>query len=261
MNKHIERLIATAWAEIGYMEKATTSDLDDPKANAGASNYTKYARDLDALGCYNGKKQGYAWCDVFVDWCFVQTFGDTLAHDMTFQPVGGYGAGCTASAGYYKTKGRFFTSNPQPGDQIFFTKDGGKSCYHTGLVAKVEGGKVYTVEGNTSAADGVVDNGVCVRDKSYALTYARIAGYGRPDFSLVPDEEETEEGGATMKVYHTLNDIPKVYRPTIQKLMEKKALGGFSDPDPTRLDDNLLNLTEDFCRVMTVLDRLGVLYK
>jgi hypothetical protein len=41
--------------------------------------------------------------------------------------------------------------------------------------------------------------------------------------------------------------------------MEKKALTGFSDPDPTQLNDNILNLSEDFCRMMTVLDRLGVL--
>lgn len=62
-------------------------------------------------------------------------------------------------------------------------------------------------------------------------------------------------------VYHRLDDVPLDYRPTIQKLMEKKALGGFSDPDPARLDDNILNLSEDFCRVLTVLDRLGVLDK
>lgn len=62
-------------------------------------------------------------------------------------------------------------------------------------------------------------------------------------------------------VYHRLNDVPLDYRPTIQTLMEKKVLGGYHDPDPTRLDDNILNLSEDFCRVMTVLDRLGVLDK
>lgn len=71
-------------------------------------------------------------------------------------------------------------------------------------------------------------------------------------------EEPTDKAAA---IYARLNDVPEDYRPTIQKLMEKKALGGFSDPDPARLDDNVLNLSEDFCRVMTVLDRLGVLGK
>ena len=109
---------------------------------------------------------------------------------MTFQPKKGAGAGCTYSMGYYKKAGRFF-KDPQPGDQIFFTNDGGASSYHTGLVEKVEGGRVYTIEGNTSSAPGVVPNGGAVRDKSYSLGYNQIAGYGRPDWSLAG--EETEE--------------------------------------------------------------------
>lgn len=69
-------------------------------------------------------------------------------------------------------------------------------------------------------------------------------------------DEPTDKAAA---IYARLPDVPESYRPTIQKLMEMKALAGFSDPDPTRLDDNVLNLSEDFCRVMTVLNRLGVL--
>ena len=97
--------------------------------------------------------------------------------------------GCSGSANYYKQAGQFHTSGPQPGDQIFFTKDGGKSFCHTGIVEKVAGGRVYTIEGNTSSAAGVVENGGCVQDKSYPLTYSKIGGYGRPDFSIVPEED------------------------------------------------------------------------
>ena len=39
--------------------------------------------------------------------------------------------------------------------------------YHTGIVEKVSGGRVYTIEGNTSSQPGVVPNGGCVRDKNY----------------------------------------------------------------------------------------------
>lgn len=60
-------------------------------------------------------------------------------------------------------------------------------------------------------------------------------------------------------VYRTLPDVPSSYRPTIQKLMGKKALCGYLDPDPTRLDDNIICVDEVYCRVMTTLDRLGVL--
>lgn len=189
--KPVDRLLATARAEIGYIEKETNAHLDDKTANAGDGNWNKYARDLDALGVvYNGKKNGYAWCDIFTDWCFIQTFGLELGLQMLCQAKKGVGAGCSGSANYYKQKGQFHTSGPQPGDQIFFTKNGGKSFYHTGIVEKVAGGRVYTIEGNTSSAAGVVENGGCVRDKSYPLTYSKIGGYGRPDFSIVPEEDD-----------------------------------------------------------------------
>lgn len=187
----VERVLATARAEIGYIEKETNAQLDHKTANAGDKNWNKYARDLDALGVvYNGRKNGYSWCDIFVDWCHIHTFGLELALKLLCQAKNGVGAGCTGSANYYKQKGRFYTGGPQPGDQIFFTKDGGKSFYHTGIVEKVSGGRVYTIEGNTSSAAGVVENGGCVRDKSYPLGYNKIGGYGRPDYSIVPEEDD-----------------------------------------------------------------------
>lgn len=51
-----QRLIATARAEIGYLEKVSNAQLDDKTANARRPQLDKYARDLDALGLYNGAK-------------------------------------------------------------------------------------------------------------------------------------------------------------------------------------------------------------
>jgi peptidoglycan hydrolase-like protein with peptidoglycan-binding domain len=45
---------------------------------------------------------------------------------------------------------------------------------------------VYTVEGNTSSAAGVVANGGAVAKKQYSLSYGRIAGYGRPKYDAEP---------------------------------------------------------------------------
>ena len=68
----VENLLKIAEAEVGYLEKKTNSNLNDKTANAGYNNWTKYARDLNNAGYYNGNKNGYAWCDCFVDWCFLQ---------------------------------------------------------------------------------------------------------------------------------------------------------------------------------------------
>lgn len=188
----VERLLQTARNEIGYLEKVTNSQLDSKTGNAGYNNWTKYARDLDKIGnIYNGGKNGYAWCDVFVDWCFITTFGVDLGMKLLCQAYGGAGAGCTYSAQYYRNKGQFYTSNPQPGDQIFFKDSDGMG--HTGIVEKVANGYVYTIEGNTSSDAGVVANGGSVNSKRYSLSYNKIGGYGRPNWSLVPNTTTEED--------------------------------------------------------------------
>ena len=76
VNQAIEEVLDLARSEIGYHEKASNSQLDDPSANSGGANWTKYAAYIDANPeFYNGKKNGYAWCDVFVDYLFVKCFG------------------------------------------------------------------------------------------------------------------------------------------------------------------------------------------
>lgn len=181
MATDVNKVLEIALAEVGYFEKASNSQLDDKTANAGYGNFTKYARDLDNIsGFYNGKKNGYAWCDIFVDWCFVQAYGVAAAKMLLCQPSNSAGAGCTYSMQYYKQKGQFHSS-PKPGDQIFFGS--GAESTHTGLVYKVDGNYVYTIEGNTSSAVGVVANGGTVCKKSYILSHYHILGYGRPNYS------------------------------------------------------------------------------
>ena len=70
-------------------------------------------------------------------------------------------------------------------------------------------------------------------------------------------EEEKEDND--MNYFKTLNDVPTSYQPAIRKLMERGVLKGVRDPDPNSLEDNILNVSEDYCRVMTTLDRLGKL--
>lgn len=192
MSKAAEKVIATATQEVGYLEKATKSQLDDKTANAGYNNWTKYARDLDNMGVYNGPKNGYAWCAVFVMWCMVKSFGLEMALKITGQPKGGNGASCTSLVSYYRTIGRFFKNNPQPGDQIFFLDNSGNFC-HTGLVVKVTPTTIHTIEGNTSSSTGVVANGGAVCNKTYASTYVKIGGYGRPNYDLLNLEEDDDD--------------------------------------------------------------------
>lgn len=178
MSYTAKKLLEIAAAEIGYKEKKSNSQLDNPTANAGDKNYTKYARDLAAAGYYQASKQGFAWCDMFVDWCFLQLCGSKAkAEDMTCQ-TGLYGAGCEWSAKYYREQGRFFTSDPQPGDQIFFN-----NYAHTGIVERIVGRVITTIEGNTSDQ---------VARRTYNIGSSSIDGYGRPKYAVEKDVENVE---------------------------------------------------------------------
>ena len=188
MENTAKKLLAIAAAEIGYKEKETNSQLDNPSANAGDANYTKYARDLAAAGYYQASKQGFAWCDMFVDWCFLQLCGSKeKAEDMICQ-TGLYGAGCDFSARYYKYQGRFFTSDPQPGDQIFFN-----NYAHTGIVEKIVGDVITTIEGNTSNQ---------VARRTYSISSKSIDGYGRPKYAVENSVEDVEkpEAAAALEI-------------------------------------------------------------
>ena len=170
----VKKVLDLARSELGYREKASSVNLDDKLANAGGANWTKYARDLDRTNWYNGGKNGYAWCDVFVDWLFFKCFGDPLGRNMICQPAGSAGAGCLYSAQYYKNAGKWHTNSPQAGDQIFFTYSAGEYS-HTGIVEQVNGDTVTTIEGNTSDSVG---------RRNYNIGSPNIAGYGTPKWEL-----------------------------------------------------------------------------
>lgn len=179
MSYTASKLLEIAQAELGYVEKASNSNLDDKTANAGSANWTKYARDLHAAGYYQANKNGYAWCDVFVDWCFWKLGGSREKGEYLECQTGLYGAGCSFSAQYYRNAGRF-DKTPKPGDQIFFGTSGAEE--HTGIVESVSASQVHTIEGNSSNR---------VQRCAYALSSAKIVGYGHPRFDTESSTSET----------------------------------------------------------------------
>ena len=156
-------LITTAKNEIGYHE--------------GDNNYNKFAVGMTRY--YGWDVQNQPYCDIFTDWCFIKTFGGDAASKMTYQPIGAFSALCRQSAQYFKNNNAWFTT-PELGDVIFFYYDG--AINHQGIVVEISGGVVYTVEGNSSDM---------VRSNAYATNNPIIAGYGRPNWSVVVNSSET----------------------------------------------------------------------
>jgi hypothetical protein len=186
-----DKLIQIALAELGYREKASNASLDDPQANAGSGNWTKYARDLAAAGYYNGNKNGYAWCEVFVDWCFFKAFGPDGQRIQC--QSGDLGAACIYSAQYYQQQGRY-DGNPKAGDQVFFYAGG--TIGHTGIVVEVNASSITVVEGNSSDR---------VQKLSYPRSSGSIAGYGHPWYEKTEETEgEPAPAPAPVQSYQTV---------------------------------------------------------
>lgn len=133
---------------------------------------------------YGYAGSGIAWCAVFVSWCANQA--GLLNKNLIPKSDG---AGCFAREGVAKGWGKWYEggTTPQPGDIISFCWNGqgrypGQDKYfsdHVGIVEKVSGGYVYTIEGNTGGSNDTST----VKRKSYAIKNVYINGYYRPNWT------------------------------------------------------------------------------
>ena len=222
-------VIKIALAEVGYREKASNASLDAPASNPGTANWTKYARDLAAAGYYNGNKNGYAWCDVFVDWCFYMAAGKNAAEAQKAEcQTGTLGASCYYSKEYYKNQGRC-DRKPKVGDQIFFTSGG--TISHTGIVTAVNGSTVTTIEGNSGDA---------VKTHTYNLSSSYVDSFGHPKYdgeaekqAPAPPVKDTDCYGSSLTV--TLNTLKRGHKgpmvKTVQRIIYARGINKNIDVD------------------------------
>ncbi len=187
MENTVKKLIDQAAKWVGYLEKRSNAHLDDFTANAGSNNYTCFARDYREHT--SGNYQGQPWCAMFVSEVFVQAFGLDTAKMLLCGSLYHY---CPTGVEQFKKAG-CFSRTPEPGAVIFFTN--GKRAYHTGIVTEVTATRVKTIEGNTSGASGVVENGGGVCRKSYSRTDSKILGYGLPPWSKLGKSGWQQENG------------------------------------------------------------------
>lgn len=160
-------LLSRAEAELGYIEKASNSNLDSKTGNKGTSNYTKYARDINALGLAGC--QGQPWCITFQFWLEVQEFGldKALEHwHMNKKTYVGYN--CFSTYNTFPSSKR--SKTPKLGAVVIFTQS------HAGRVIAINGNTFTTIEGNTSPA-AYDRNGGMVAKKTYNVNDSKIKGF------------------------------------------------------------------------------------
>lgn len=158
-------VLSVAAGEVGYIGKKSNANLEDKTANV-VGKYTKYARDLYEAGYYNGNKNGWDWCCVFVDWCIWVAAGQDKPLADSVKPIISLGAAVKFVIDDYKRNGRF-ASEPSVGAQVLYSG-------HTGFVEKFDETYIYTIEGNWS--NQVMRRKVRRDDKD-------IVGYGLPNYT------------------------------------------------------------------------------
>jgi hypothetical protein len=90
-----------------------------------------------------GLGAGYAWCMAFVFWAFLKSSLELVMGNPVPKTAGVMDC-------YAKAKKKYLVvGEPKRGDQ--FIMDFGKGTGHTGIVTSAKNGRVYTIEGNTSA--------------------------------------------------------------------------------------------------------------
>jgi hypothetical protein len=92
---------------------------------------------------------GVAWCGMFVSWCYDQA-------GLRLPNIGfskGF-AGCQTAVRYFR-KHKMITTNPSPGDIVFFDWNNDKRHDHTGIFVRwiVKGSTFESIEGNTSSTN------------------------------------------------------------------------------------------------------------
>lgn len=176
----------------GYLEKKSNAYLDDFKKNAGYNNYTRFARDVNSWG--QPGCQAQPWCAEYQFWKLVKVLGITRA----LQIMGGGFYNCKSITNHAKSNGTWH-KYPKVGALIIF-----RNGSHVGSVRSFNGSVVYTNEGNTSSAVGVVANGGAVRNKSYAINDSAIDGYVWIDWG---SEGQTAVWKATGTATSTADDL------------------------------------------------------
>ena len=133
-NPMLDKALEVAISQIGVMEQPPGSNKG-PEINA-------YLKSVDC-------PPGLYWCAAFVYWCFKDAAEKLNRSTPAYKP-----GGCLMH--WNRTKGKRIKSSETANDpslvkpgQIFII-DHGAGMGHTGIVEKVEGGFINTIEGNSN---------------------------------------------------------------------------------------------------------------
>ena len=166
LNELLDTKNASLWAEIlrgvGLGSNELVNLALSQLGNKGGEKFWRWA----------GLSKRCEWCALFVSWCGDQTGLRAAGQIPYFSFV-------SDGVSFYKNKGKWIDGSEvnssncdkliQPGMIIFFDWEPDGKPNHVGIVTKVSGGYIYTVEGN---------KGDAVAEGSYSANSNKIFGFG-----------------------------------------------------------------------------------
>jgi hypothetical protein len=162
MSPEMKKLLHLLHTQVGYSEQT--------------GGYTKFGHWYDTVES-DADYTSQPWCDMFLSWG---------AHKLGYAPWFGQFAYTVAHARWFKQHHAWGPA-PVPGAVVFFdwagtgTIDG---IDHVGIVAKVDGKKIHTIEGNASGQ---------VREEVH--DQSSVVGYGYPEKIKAHQEQKVAEAG------------------------------------------------------------------
>lgn len=171
-----------------FMTKAELA-VDIAIKELGVTNGSKYVKCYNQLTGNNIPLSSF-WCACFVTWA-------AYLAEISTKSILPF-CSCSAEVRWFKSQGRWNDKyyRPKKGDVIFLDWDNIPDGDHVGLVEKVIGNTVHTVEGNAG------NNSICMR-KTYPIGSGVVLGYGIPIIEEVEEEMTYEDFKKFMQQYET----------------------------------------------------------
>ena len=202
---------------------------------------------------------------------------------LVYHYVGATGGGAANARYFHNTAGagasaHYFVGHASEGAEIWSSVPEGDTAWHCGAKTyrhpacrnansigiemcchqKADG--TWTIDEETMAAAAELGRDILARyaiPLDHVLRHYDVTGKLCPrpliDEGAWADFKKRLEGEEEMTYYKTIGDVPDDYRPAVQKLLDNGALKGYGD--------GTINVSEDLCRTVTILDRLGLLGK
>ena len=162
---------------IGYLEHQSNDLLGIFTKNVGKGGCTIFAAMIQKHYRFRNFS-GLPWCATFAHAVCIEAVGKKKARELLGKPH----PGTRVLARRMRRKGRLMAVDyiPQPGDLIFLHNGDGRIS-HCGIVDRLEGDTVISIEGNTVDPSGTfpAEKGGAVAVRTRKKTHPAIVAYGR----------------------------------------------------------------------------------